>query len=163
MPDRQRIRLERSAIREDLTIGQVPVENRDHARALHDPSQVTATATRARDVARPLRQALHVRAVSVVVSLVLGHRSARPRLDLASRRAGHRVTPAERHRPVSSGRPSAVRGAGAERFGLPSAVRGIPGVASVSHCADANGVADANKTNVASGRFMLAAEARRYD
>ena len=82
LPDRQRIRLERSAVREDLTIGRVRVEHRDHAWTLHDPSHATAAATRTRDVARPLRQAPHVRAISVVVALVLGHRSARPRLDL---------------------------------------------------------------------------------
>ena len=40
------------------------------------------------------------------------------------------------------------------RSGSPSAVRGIPGVGCVSHCA-ASGVVDANKTNVASRRFML--------
>ena len=32
--------------------------------------------------------------------------------------------------------PSAVRGAGAARMGLPSGVRGIPGVGWVSHCAE---------------------------
>jgi hypothetical protein len=32
------------------------------------------------------------------------------------------------HSPEKSGLPPAVRGAGAARFGLPSGVRGIPGV-----------------------------------
>ena len=39
------------------------------------------------------------------------------------------------HRPDKSGLPSGVLGAGAARFGLPSAVRGIPGVGQSSHCA----------------------------
>src|SRR5438477_1585164 len=39
------------------------------------------------------------------------------------------------HVPDTSGLPSAVRGAGAVRFGLPSAVRGIPGVGCFSHWA----------------------------
>ena len=82
LPDRQRIRLERSTVREDLPIGRVRVQDRDHARTLHDPSHVTAAATRTGDVARPLRQAPHVRAVCSSY-LVLGHRSARRGLDLA--------------------------------------------------------------------------------
>src|SRR5580704_11074336 len=40
-----------------------------------------------------------------------------------------------RQMPDRSSLPSAVRGAGAERFGSPSAVRGMPGVLIVSHCA----------------------------
>src|SRR5207253_1569465 len=40
--------------------------------------------------------------------------------------------------PESAGLPSAFFGAGAERFGLPSGVRGIPGVGILSHCAGAN-------------------------
>src|SRR5438128_6314185 len=43
------------------------------------------------------------------------------------------------HRPERSGLPSAVRGAGAVRFGLASGVRGMPGVGYFSHCA-ASGV-----------------------
>src|SRR5688572_2966689 len=43
------------------------------------------------------------------------------------------------HRPDRSGLPSEARGAGAVRFGLPSAVRGMPGVWCLSHCA-ASGV-----------------------
>src|SRR5947209_13238439 len=39
------------------------------------------------------------------------------------------------HRPERSGLPSAVRGAGAVRFGLRSGVRGMPGVGYFSHCA----------------------------
>src|SRR6188474_3824875 len=38
--------------------------------------------------------------------------------------------------PERSGLPSAVRGAGAERFGRPSGKRGIPGVGYLIHCAD---------------------------
>src|ERR1700683_1556818 len=38
--------------------------------------------------------------------------------------------------PDRSGLLSGVRGAGAVRFGLPSAVLGIPGVLKLSHCAD---------------------------
>src|SRR4029453_15194118 len=40
-----------------------------------------------------------------------------------------------RHTPVRSGLPSAVLGAGAETFGLPSAVRGVPGSGTWIHCA----------------------------
>src|SRR5262245_33011330 len=39
------------------------------------------------------------------------------------------------HMPDKSGLPSGVLGAAAARFGLPSAVRGIPGVRQSSHCA----------------------------
>src|SRR6185369_9595987 len=39
------------------------------------------------------------------------------------------------HRPERSGLPSGARGAGALRFGLPSAVRGRPAVGCVNHCA----------------------------
>src|ERR1700720_1687762 len=39
------------------------------------------------------------------------------------------------HTPERSGFPSAVRGAGAVRFGLPPEVRGMPGVGRFSHCA----------------------------
>src|SRR5688572_2991473 len=37
--------------------------------------------------------------------------------------------------PDRSGLPSAVRGAGADRFAFPSPVRGMPGVGCVNHCA----------------------------
>src|SRR5438067_3132991 len=40
------------------------------------------------------------------------------------------------HMPLRSALPSAVRGAGADRFGLPSAVRGTPGVGCSSHWAE---------------------------
>src|SRR6266705_3532317 len=46
--------------------------------------------------------------------------------------------------PDKSGLPSAVRGAGAARFGLPFALRGMPGVGYFSHCA-ASVVVSANK------------------
>src|SRR5215510_13592143 len=49
------------------------------------------------------------------------------------------------HNPDISGWPSAVFGAGADRFGLPSGVRGIPAVGYLSHC----GVGDAAITNAA--------------
>src|ERR1051325_10162302 len=44
------------------------------------------------------------------------------------------------HTPLKSGLPSGPRGAGAVRFGLPSAVRGMPGVFRSSHCAPAGAV-----------------------
>jgi hypothetical protein len=46
--------------------------------------------------------------------------------------------------------PPAVRGAGAERFGLPSELRGIPGVLRSVHCAkpDAQNKAAQNKTAI---------------
>src|ERR1700680_4894080 len=40
-----------------------------------------------------------------------------------------------RQMPDRSGLPSAVRGAGADRFALPAGVRGMPEVLIVSHCA----------------------------
>src|ERR1700680_4578376 len=43
--------------------------------------------------------------------------------------------------PPSSGFPSGPRGAGAVRFGRPSGVRGIPGVVTLNHCADAGSAA----------------------
>src|SRR5262245_22111180 len=43
--------------------------------------------------------------------------------------------PARIQMPEKSTLPSAVRGAGASRFGLPSARRGIPGVGYDGHCA----------------------------
>src|SRR6185295_18867773 len=43
--------------------------------------------------------------------------------------------------PVKSGLPSAVRGAGASRFGLPSGVRGTPRVGYDGHCADSGDAA----------------------
>src|SRR5579859_6050234 len=39
--------------------------------------------------------------------------------------------------PVRSGLPSAVLGAGAERSAFPSFVRGVPGIFTLIHCADA--------------------------
>src|SRR5579862_544274 len=42
-----------------------------------------------------------------------------------------------RQMPERSGLPSAVRGAGAERFGLPSGRRGMPGALRSNHCAAA--------------------------
>src|SRR6185436_20360627 len=48
--------------------------------------------------------------------------------------------------PVRSGLPSAVRGAGAARFTLPSALRGRPGVLVVSHCAPADVADNTNPT-----------------
>src|SRR6266571_9538108 len=48
------------------------------------------------------------------------------------------------HRPDMSGLPSAVRGAGAVRLGLPPGVRGMPGVGCFSHCA-ASGVVSADR------------------
>src|SRR5689334_19411389 len=48
--------------------------------------------------------------------------------------------------PLRSDVPSGVRGAGAERFGLPSLVRGIPGVGTCTHWAAAGMViATANR------------------
>src|SRR6266404_9828254 len=49
--------------------------------------------------------------------------------------------------PDRSGFPSPLRGTGADRFGLPSGVRGIPGVLKSSHCA-ARGVVNRNMTVV---------------
>src|SRR6185295_10120155 len=43
--------------------------------------------------------------------------------------------PAPRQTPVRSGLPSAVRGVGAARLGVPSGRRGVPAVGYLSHCA----------------------------
>src|SRR5215469_14498167 len=53
--------------------------------------------------------------------------------------------PTVSHRPVTSGWPSALRGAGAARFGFPSAVRGMPGVRYCAHCA-VSGITNEAKT-----------------
>ena len=42
-----------------------------------------------------------------------------------------------RHRPDKSGLPSAAFGAGADKIGLPSGVRGVFGSVTVTHCANA--------------------------
>src|SRR4051794_8749497 len=47
--------------------------------------------------------------------------------------------PARIQTPEKSTLPSAVRGAGASRFGFPSASRGIPGVGYSGHCASIEG------------------------
>src|SRR5213594_3786176 len=49
------------------------------------------------------------------------------------------------HKPDKSGLPSGVRGAGAARFGLPSSLRGMPGVGCFNHCAP-SGVVNADKS-----------------
>src|SRR5439155_6807162 len=51
------------------------------------------------------------------------------------------------HIPERSGLPSPVRGAVADRLGLPSARRGTPAVGYVTHCAPATG--DGERTNAA--------------
>src|SRR5712691_13537621 len=47
-------------------------------------------------------------------------------------------------RPERSGLPSAVRGAGAARFALPSGVRGMAGVLYCAHCAGSGVISAAN-------------------
>ena len=49
------------------------------------------------------------------------------------------------HKPDKSGLPSGVRGVGAARFGLPSSLRGMPGVGCFNHCAP-SGVVNADKS-----------------
>src|SRR5215472_3838065 len=56
------------------------------------------------------------------------------------------------HTPDKSGFPSAVRGAGAFRFGLPSAVRGMPGGGVVIHCAGAGAEIRPKNTATAASR-----------
>src|SRR5206468_12502717 len=58
------------------------------------------------------------------------------------------------HRPERSGLPSGVRGAGAARFGLLSAVRGMPGVGCVSHCAAAG--VDSAVSSIAKATVFMA-------
>jgi hypothetical protein len=53
------------------------------------------------------------------------------------------------HSPERSGFPSAVFGAGAERFGLPSGIRGIPAVGYFNHCgADEAAITDASNIGI---------------
>src|SRR5262245_44747659 len=69
-------------------------------------------------------------------------------------------------RPDRSGLPSAVLGVGAVRFGLPSAVRGTPGVGNDGHCAasDADAMVRSRKTNgMRSGRFMATILPSRHE
>src|SRR5688572_28154150 len=64
--------------------------------------------------------------------------------------------------PEKSGRPSGSRGAGALRFGLPSAVRGTPGVGRNTHCPDASGdTVMTNATAVNNARFLLTSSVQR--
>src|SRR5215471_20118510 len=58
-------------------------------------------------------------------------------------------------RPERSGWPSGARGAGAARFGLPSGVRGTPGVGRFSHCA-AKGAANAPASAAMRQAFIVA-------
>src|SRR5262249_48247256 len=58
------------------------------------------------------------------------------------------VRPA-RQMPDKSGLPSAVRGAGAERFGLPSGKRGTPGVGWLIHCCAIAGADNAHTSSAA--------------
>src|SRR6266849_5897946 len=61
-----------------------------------------------------------------------------------------------RQMPERSGLPSAVFGAGAERFGLPSGKRGTPGVAKLIHCAAAGAESrDDRAATTASIGFVL--------
>src|SRR5688572_20238909 len=66
------------------------------------------------------------------------------------------------HSPFKSGLPSGRRGAGAVRFGLPSAVRGIRGSGCFSHCAGADEAKSARRTH-ASAAYLLIATPRRKD
>jgi hypothetical protein len=51
--------------------------------------------------------------------------------------------------PDKSGVPSGILGAGPERFGVPSALRGIPGVGWFSHCAASGVLSTARRDPVA--------------
>jgi hypothetical protein len=62
------------------------------------------------------------------------------------------------HTPVKSGVPSGNRGVGADRSGLPSAVRGIFATGTFVHCADAEGAATATK-----GMSMAPTNPMRFD
>ena len=61
-----------------------------------------------------------------------------------SRRSG-----SARHVPERSGLPSRARGAFADRFGLPSGVRGVPRPAEFGHCADADAVRSTSIARIA--------------
>src|ERR1700686_359976 len=58
------------------------------------------------------------------------------------------LTPAVSQMPDRSGLPSAVFGAGADRFGFPSGVRGTPGVGEFSHCAESGTHVERRTTKV---------------
>src|SRR5579872_1219671 len=61
--------------------------------------------------------------------------------------------------PERSGFPSAVLGAGAERSALPSLSRGVPGILTLIHCADAmlhsNAVARARTDHFTSSHLLI--------
>src|SRR5687767_8856591 len=61
------------------------------------------------------------------------------------------------HSPFKSGLPSGRRGAGAVRFGLPSAVRGIRGSKCFSHCAGADEAESARRTHASAAYLLIAA------
>ena len=67
--------------------------------------------------------------------------------------SGRATTFSPFHTPDRSGLPSGARGAGALRFGLPSAVRGMPGVLRSSHWASA-GIVPTTRTSAARNNLI---------
>src|SRR3989475_10748031 len=65
--------------------------------------------------------------------------------------------------PERSGLPSGVLGTGAERFGFPSRVRGIPGVGWRSHCAKSETLVEIKIAKTKTGRATLASSCRKAD
>src|SRR5439155_23982306 len=65
--------------------------------------------------------------------------------------------------PERSGLPSGVLGAGAERFGFPSRVRGIPGVGWRSHCAKSETLVEIKIAKTKTDRATLASSCRQAD
>src|SRR5207244_10739740 len=65
--------------------------------------------------------------------------------------------------PERSGLPSGVLGAGAERFGFPSRVRGIPGVGWRSHCAKSETLVEIKIAKTKTDRATLASSCRKAD
>src|SRR5262245_38531350 len=59
------------------------------------------------------------------------------------------------HMPLMSGFPAAARGDGADRSGLPAAVRGTPGVGYSSHWAEQTSGSAANIIAAHSGRHLV--------
>src|SRR5262245_40982346 len=137
-PRRWSIGLQRASVHIDLPKhGLDFMQDHDHPRRLDDAAWCAASGPVARDAVRQT-VILRIVAAEVFGALViesLGPRShGTPSLRSAARSKLYLMF--ESHIPDRSGFPSAVRGVGAVRFGLPSRVRGTLGSRGFAHWAD---------------------------